>query len=251
MAACADPDPPEDGGTRPPEQEALDIAGWKNTTTRRSTARCWRWSGTRFPQPRLHPDGQRFVLGADWSLRAFDAAGAELWRKEAPGVAWAVNVSGDGRLAVAAYGDGTIRWHRMEDGEEILALFPLIDGENWVAWTPEGVYAATPGARGVLRWHVNRGWDQAATATPVWAIPETHRPEVIRHVLPQLGTPGALAVAELAKVRAAVQRATGAGVAPGARLHVLAAGCRSTARGANHLRWTMPTTTPATCWRRW
>ena len=85
--------------------------------------------------------------------------------------------------------------------------------ENWVAWTPEGVYAASPGARGVLRWHVNHGWDAAGEAVPVSAIPETHRPEVIPHVLPQLGTAGAIAVAELAKIRDAVQRATGSDVA--------------------------------------
>ena len=62
----------------------------------------------------------------------------------------------DGRLLVAAYGDGTIRWHRMDDGRELLALYVLADKQNWVAWTPEGFYAATPGAFGVLRWQVNR-----------------------------------------------------------------------------------------------
>lgn len=229
-------DPPEDGRTSAPEQGSLGVEGWSHTTTPTL-------DGAPLPlKPfeasrslAIHPDGKRFVLGTDWYLRAFDAAGAELWRKEAPGVAWAVNISGDGRLAVAAYGDGTIRWRRMEDGGEILALFPLIDGENWVAWTPEGVYAATPGARGMLRWHVNRGWDAAAEAVPVSAIPETHRPEVIPHVLPQLGTPGALAVAELAKIRGAVQRATGSDAAPGARLHVLAIGVSDYGDAARHL----------------
>ena len=72
----------------------------------------------------MAPDGRRFVLGADWSLRLFDQAGKELWRRPVPGAAWAVNVSGDGRLVVAAYGDGTIRWHRLSDGEELLALYP-------------------------------------------------------------------------------------------------------------------------------
>jgi hypothetical protein len=151
------------------------------------------------------------------------------------GVAWAANVSGDGRLAVVAQGDGTIRWHRMEDGVELLALYPLRDGENWVAWTPEGVYAASPGARGVLRWHVNHGWDTAGEAVPVSAIPQTHRPEVIPHVLSQLGTAGAIAVAELAKIRAAVQFATGSDVAPGARLHVLAIGVSDYGAAAPHL----------------
>jgi uncharacterized caspase-like protein len=184
----------------------------------------------------IHPDGARFVLGTEWSLRAFDAAGAELWRRDVPSVVWAVNITGNGRLVVAAYADGTIRWHRMEDGVELLALFPLDDQKNWVAWTPEGVYAATSGARSVLRWHVNRGWDQAADAIAVSDIPQTNRPEVLPHVLPQMGTAGALAVAELAKIRGAVQRATRATVAPGARLHVLAVGVSEYGAKASHLR---------------
>jgi hypothetical protein len=70
--------------------------------------------------------------------------------------ACAVNVVGDGRVAVAAYADGTLRWHRIDDGREILAFMPLADRRNWVAWTPDGFYAASPGAQSVLRWHVNR-----------------------------------------------------------------------------------------------
>jgi len=30
-------------------------------------------------------------------------------------------------LVVAAYDDGTIRWHRMGDGRELLALYVLAD----------------------------------------------------------------------------------------------------------------------------
>ena len=61
------------------------------------------------------PDGRRFVLGTEWSLRLFDQAGKSVAVARARR-AWAVNVSGDGRLVVAAYGDGTIRWHRRGDG---------------------------------------------------------------------------------------------------------------------------------------
>ena len=67
----------------------------------------------------------------------------------------AVNITTDGRLVVAAYGDGTIRWHRMSGGVELLAFMPLADRTNWVAWTPEGFYAAAPAAHGILRWHAN------------------------------------------------------------------------------------------------
>ena len=47
-----------------------------------------------------------------------------------------------------------------------LAFLPLADRTNWVAWTPDGFYAATPGAHGVLRWLVNRGWGQAGRDRP-------------------------------------------------------------------------------------
>ena len=43
----------------------------------------------------------------------------------------------------------------MDDGREILALIPQADRRNWAAWTPEGFYAASPGAHGLLRWQVN------------------------------------------------------------------------------------------------
>jgi WD40 repeat protein len=229
--------PPQDGQTQPPEQTTLPVAHWESTE--RPTLH-----GTPlalYPHERarslaIHPDGRRFVLGSNWSLRAFDAAGTPLWRQEVPDVVWAVNLTADGRLVVAAYGDGTLRWHRLTDGRELLALFPLVDRQNWVAWTPEGVYAATPGAYGVLRWHVNHGGAALAEAIPVAEIPETNRPEVIRLVLQELGTPGALAVAELAKIRAAVQRRTGTAVAPGARLHVLTVGVSDYGQAATQLR---------------
>jgi WD40 repeat protein len=97
------------------------------------------------------PDGGRFALGTEWSLRLFGRDGRELWRRSVPGTAWAVNVTGDGRLVVAAYGDGTIRWHRLSDGEELLALYPHADRERWVLWTPRGHYAASPGGEGLIR----------------------------------------------------------------------------------------------------
>jgi uncharacterized caspase-like protein len=55
-------------------------------------------------------------------------------------------------------------------------------------------------------------------------VPNTLRPNVIPHVLPQLGTPGALAIAELTEIRESVKRVTGAQAAPGAVLHLLAIG---------------------------
>jgi WD40 repeat protein len=172
----------------------------------------------------VDPKGDRFVLGTEWSLRAFDAQGTPLWTRAAPGPVWAVNVTGDGRLVVAAYGDGTIRWHRMSDGVELLAFMPLADRTNWVAWTPEGFYAATAGAQGVLRWHVNRGWDHPADSVQIADIPGSYRPAVLPLVLQELETPRALGLAVMAEHSQEVMLRTNSHVPPGARLHLLAIG---------------------------
>jgi Caspase domain len=177
------------------------------------------------------------VLGASWTLRAFDADGTARWMRPSPAAVWATNITADGRLVVAAVGDGTLRLHRVDDGSELLALFPLSDRRNWVARTPEGFYAATSGARGVLRWHVNRGWDAPAEAIPVEEIPDTYEPEVIRHVLQKMGTWGAREEARRTKIKAALERRTGTAVAPpGARLHVLTMGVSEYGEKASHLR---------------
>jgi WD40 repeat protein len=106
----------------------------------------------------IAPDAERFVLGTNWSLRLFDRAGRELWQQPVPGTAWAVNISADGRFVVVGDGDGTIRWHRLSNGEEVLALFPYADRQRWMAWTPEGFYATSgPDAEELVGYHLNRG----------------------------------------------------------------------------------------------
>jgi len=98
-----------------------------------------------------------------------------------------VNVTGDGRLVLAAYDDGTIRWHRMSDGQELLALFVHREDKRWVAWTPSGYYMASPGAEDLIGWHVNRGWDQAADFFPASRFRERlNRPDIVQAVLDTL-----------------------------------------------------------------
>jgi WD40 repeat protein len=230
-------DPPADGQTRPPEQATLKVEGWEDTyrpTLDGAPLALESYENSR--SLAIAPDGRRFVLGTEWSLRAFAADGTPRWTQPAPAIVRATNITADGRLVVAACADGTLRWHRLDDGREVLALFPLADRRNWVAWTPEGIYAATPGAHGVLRWHVNRGGDAPAEAILVAEIPETYRPEAIRLMLQTLDTPRAIGLAILAEVRAAIQRRTGAAVAPGARLHVLTVGVSDYGQAATHLK---------------
>jgi WD40 repeat protein len=199
-------DPPADDQTMSPKQDGLPIEHWKNErhpTLGGQPIALEPYEGSR--SLAVHPDGSRYVLGADWSLRAYNAKGELLWRRDVPGAAWAVNIAGNGHLVVAAYADGTIRWHRMDDGRELLALYVLADKQNWVAWTPEGFYGATPGAFGVLRWHVNRGFDAAAETVPVSDIPKLRRPDALPFVLQELETARALGIADMIAARRDVQ----------------------------------------------
>ncbi|MEO1092695.1 MAG: caspase family protein, partial [Pseudomonadota bacterium] len=93
---------------------------------------------------------------------------------------------------------------------------------------------ATPGAHGVLRWHVNRGWDEAPEAIPVHEIAETNRPAVISRVVQEGGTGEAIAAAELEKIRLAVELRTG--VETGRQLHLLTIGVSDYGSGADRLR---------------
>lgn len=132
----------------------------------------------------IAPDGTHFLLGSGWSLRYYDRQGKTLWKIPIPGDAWAVNISGDGRLALAAFGDGTIRWYRLTDGEELLAFFPHNDGKRWVVWTPQGYYQASPGAEDLIGWHLNQGRDQTPEFYGASRFRDQfYRPDVIARVL--------------------------------------------------------------------
>ena len=153
------------------------------------------------------PDASGFALGADFSLRLFNADGTERWPPRAvPGVVWGVNIPQTGPLAgniiVAAYGDGTIRWHRSSDGAELLAFFPHADRKRWVLWTPSGYYDASPGAEDLIGWHVNRGADAAADFFPASRFRSRfYRPDVIDRVLDTLDEAQALKDADQAANR--------------------------------------------------
>lgn len=104
-------------------------------------------------------DHKSVLLGTEWSLRLFDPQARQLWNVKLPSVAWAVNISRNGKLAVAALSDGTIRWYRMSDGQEVLAYFSHNNGQDWIAWVPDGYYMSSVYGDNYVGWHLNRGRD--------------------------------------------------------------------------------------------
>jgi WD40 repeat protein len=162
----------------------------------------------------IAPDESRFALGADWHLRFFDREGKEIWPKPvaAPDVVWAVTISGDSRFVVAGYGDGTIRWHRVADGKELLAFFPHADRKQWIAWTPEGFFSASPGAEDLIGFHLNRGKDREGEFVSARQLWETfYQPGLIAS---RLDADGDERIAAAVKQRGDVRELLKAGQTP-------------------------------------
>lgn len=94
--------------------------------------------------------------------------------------------SGDGRIVVAAFTDGTLRWYTAA-GSLLLSLTLDADGKKWVAWTPSGYFDCSAGGDELLGWVVPRGGAALADFFPVSLLRKhLHRPEIVaRSLLPK------------------------------------------------------------------
>jgi hypothetical protein len=164
------------------------LENWKNSMTPTLNGRILRLMPYEVSRcVALAPDDQTVLVGTVWHLRLFDRRGRELWRIAVSAGAWAVNIAANGAVAAVALADGTIRWYRMADGQELLALFPHPDSRRWVAWTPSGYYDAGPGAESLLGWHKNYGGGTAADFFPAAQFRGiSYRPAVVRTTLETL-----------------------------------------------------------------
>ncbi|HEY6292214.1 MAG TPA: caspase family protein [Terriglobia bacterium] len=162
----------------------LDIQGWADTPSptlngRRLALKPFELSLSLA----IAPDSRSFLLGTEWYLRRFGRDGREIWNVAVPGAAWAVNIAGNGSVAVAACADGTIRWYRYSDGKEVTSFFPHADQRRWVVWTPSGYYDASPGGEELIGWNVNNGSDHAADFYPASRFRRMkYRPDVVSKI---------------------------------------------------------------------
>ncbi len=178
--------------------QRLKLRDWKNSPT--PTLNGISLQLSRYERARaaaISPDETRVLLGANWYLRLFDEHGNLLWEQPTKETNWAVNISGNGKLALAAYGDGTIRWYRMSDGQELLAFFPHSDKRRWVAWTPSGYYMASPGGEDLIGWHVNNGGNQTADFFSAALFRDRfNRPDVVTTIFSTLDEGDAIRLAD-------------------------------------------------------
>ncbi len=138
--------------------QEIEVTGWHNNPNPRINGeQIYLPNGEWSRSMALAPDGSHVLLGTEKNLRYYDAEGHQIWQAKGPAAAVQVVITGDGKKAVAAYRDGTMRWHRLSDGKELFALYVDNDLRRWVFWTPEGLYDAAYGADDLIGWHINQG----------------------------------------------------------------------------------------------
>jgi WD40 repeat protein len=169
-----------------PDTESLAITNWHDALGPKLEGKALAISDSEYSHSlAIGPGDTGFVLGAEWHLRAFSKSGQPKWVVSSPaGVAWGMNISGDGRFAVAAYGDGTFRWYRLDNGQEVLSLFVQAQNREWVMWTPEGYYNSSPNGDRYVGWHLNKGWSQEAEFVSAAQLKDHYfRPDVVKRVV--------------------------------------------------------------------
>jgi uncharacterized caspase-like protein len=95
---------------------------------------------------------------------------------------------------------------------------------DWVAWTPEGFFGASAPAYGILRWHINQGWDALVDEVPIHEIRGSFRPAMLPLVLQELEVPRALGLSVLAEYNRQISIRTPSKLPPEVQLHLIAIG---------------------------
>ena len=110
------------------------------------------------------PGGARLLLGTDTHLRLYTATGQLLAAIPVDEAAWAVTVTPDGKTALAALLDGTLRWYGITPTGTLTPraiLFAAADHQRWVLFTPTGFFdEADLGGQNLVGFHVNLGPNQ-------------------------------------------------------------------------------------------
>ncbi|MEC9367988.1 MAG: hypothetical protein VX871_04780 [Pseudomonadota bacterium] len=140
------------------------------------------------------PDGRTIIAGGGHGfLTAYDLNGRRLGEFVGhTGDVWALAVSPDGKLLLSGSDDQTVRLWNVASRENIATLFHSSTGE-WVLWTPQGYYSASPEGDAHVGWQINRGEDRAAKFVTAAQL-KTHfyRPDIVREALKQSSARGAL-----------------------------------------------------------
>ena len=73
----------------------------------------------------------------------------------------------------------------------------FVSGDEWIAWTPEGFYAASAAGESLMGWQINHGIEAPPSFYPAGRFHKTfYRPDVIRRVIDAGGAEPAAKLAD-------------------------------------------------------
>jgi WD40 repeat protein len=149
------------------------------------SARCFTFAGK--GQVAVGTNNGLFLYDASTGQKIRDLVGHE-------GAVRNLAVSADRRYLLSVSDDQTVRVWNPAQGEPLVSL--LARGADWVAWTPQGYYAASLGGERLLAWHIDNGPDALASAASSGQFRKVlYRPDVIRRLLRHGSVDKALAAA--------------------------------------------------------
>jgi WD40 repeat protein len=138
----------------------------------------------------VDPKTQNFLIGTNYYLRLYAPNGREIQKITVPAEVDGINIAANGKLAVAALGDGTLRWYSLGADElltELISLFHYNDGKDWIIWTKEGFFGNSDGGGYRLAgYHLNKGdskrpeWIEFSQLYQAYYAPELILPKLLR-----------------------------------------------------------------------
>jgi WD40 repeat protein len=123
------------------------------------------------------------VVGQNTGLYLYDVStGRRLRTYKGAGAVRAVAAAPDKDYFVAGGSDEVLRVYTADHDMPLVLLY--VAGDDWVAWTPDGYYAASPGGERLVGWQVDSGSEQLpAFYAAAQFRPSLYRPDVIRRLL--------------------------------------------------------------------
>ncbi|MFL6449260.1 MAG: caspase family protein [Bryobacteraceae bacterium] len=182
-------DPPPDRSLSTPRTEGLKLAAVDSDTPLLDGRALPLEPLERSEAVAISSSADHFLLATDRYLRWFDSSGRQKWSVPVPMFSHNVNLTQDGRYAVAALHDSTIRWYAADDGREVVALLVHNDGLRWIAWTPDGFYDCSPGADQLIGYSINQGAGRASEFVKAAQLSDLfYRSDLISRALQPGGT---------------------------------------------------------------
>ena len=137
----------------------------------------------------IAPDSKHALIGTNYYLRWYDAKGNETGKTTAPAEVYGLNIAANGKLAIAALGDGTIRWYSLAQGkelDELATFFPYNNSKDWIIWTKEGFFGSSDGGGYRLAgYHLDKGeskrpeWIEFSQIYQTYYAPELILPKLL------------------------------------------------------------------------